>query len=104
MLRFSQLSVSTILNLIDAEVLIKIRIATSHCLCGAQNIRTMKTHSYSQTVRYILNEHPGKIRNNKKGKKNSFMNILMRSINSIKGALDKSNICIFISGSMKDCK
>ena len=38
LLRFSQLSISTILNLIDAEVLNKIRIATSHCLCAAQNI------------------------------------------------------------------
>ena len=54
MLRFSQLSISTILNLIDAEVLIKIRVAISHCLCGARNIRTIKTHSYSQTVRHIL--------------------------------------------------
>ena len=31
LLRLSQLSISLILNLIDAEVLIKIRIATSHC-------------------------------------------------------------------------
>ena len=52
-LRFSQLSISTIPNLIDAEVLIKIRIATSHCLCDARNIWAMKTHPYSQTVRYI---------------------------------------------------
>ena len=35
------------------EVLIKIRIATSHSLCGARNIWTMKTHSCSQTFRYI---------------------------------------------------
>ena len=53
LLRFSQLSISTILNLIDAEVLIKVRIATSHCLCDARNIRAMKTHLYSQTIRYI---------------------------------------------------
>ena len=38
LLRFSQLSISIILNLIDAEVLIKIRIATPPCLCDAQNI------------------------------------------------------------------
>ena len=38
LLRFSQLSTFTILNLINAEVLIKIRITTSHCLCDAQNI------------------------------------------------------------------
>ena len=54
MLRCSQLSISTVLNLIDAEVLIKIRIATSHCLCDVRNIKAMKTHPYSQTVRYIL--------------------------------------------------
>ena len=37
-------------ELIDPEVLIKIRIATSHCLCDARNIGAMKTHPYSQTI------------------------------------------------------
>ena len=48
------LSISTILNVIDTEVLIKIRIATSQWWCAARNIWAMKTHPYSQTVRYIL--------------------------------------------------
>ena len=54
LLRFIQLSISTILNLIHAEVLIEIRIATSRCLCDVRNIWAMKTHPYSQTVQYIL--------------------------------------------------
>ena len=48
LLRFSQLSVFTILNLIGAEVLIKIKIATSHCLCAARNISLL-----SNCVQYI---------------------------------------------------
>ena len=53
LVRFSQLSIFTILNLINVEVLIKIRIATSHCLCDAWNIWAAKTHPYHWTVRCI---------------------------------------------------
>ena len=52
-MRFSQLPIFTILNLIDVEVLIKIRKATSDCLCDVSNIKDMKTLPTFKTVWYI---------------------------------------------------
>ena len=85
LLRLVSCPFSIILNLIDAAVLTEIRIATSHCVCDARDIQPMKTHPYSQTVRYILaqgfmgdqmkylNEHPDKINQKKKKKKHDIL-------------------------------